>query len=63
MVFPENRKGFSIGDYVICEILEVTPDTEKMTIGMRGVHRNPMVVGGQIALGLTTLDQLPLGFK
>lgn len=64
MVAAGDRKvgGFLTNDYIMCEILELMPGSEKMVVGMRGIHRNPSV-DGQIPFGLVTLDQFPKAYK
>lgn len=55
-------RAYIVGDYIMCEILEISPDSERLVIGMRGMHRDAEL-DGQIAFGLIGSDQFPAAYK
>lgn len=57
-------RAYSTGDHVLAEILEMTPDSERMVIGMRGVMQPSDGGGGApIVFGLIDAEQMPAQFK
>lgn len=70
-----DRRGaprpYATGDYVRCEILEMVPDSERMVIGMRGVHQPDAPLPSSasaatetaITFGLVTIDDFPAAYK
>lgn len=60
-------RAYSGGDLVMAEILEMTPDSERMVIGMRGVMQRDASQsedgGSPIVFGLVTEDQMPAQYK
>lgn len=63
LVLPLDKKGnpkpYSVNDYVCCEVLDVSADAERMTLGMKGA----LTIDAKAPLGLITTDQLPEYYK
>lgn len=59
-------RAYSTGDLVMAEILEMTPDSERMVIGMRGITQPPDGGCGNavpIVFGLIDAEQMPAQYK
>lgn len=74
LVSGVDRRGaprpYATGDLVRCEILEMVPDSERMVIGMRGLHQPDVSASlaesapqTAITFGLVTMDDFPAAYK
>ncbi|XP_017777148.1 PREDICTED: tetratricopeptide repeat protein 14 isoform X2 [Nicrophorus vespilloides] len=62
-----DRKGvgrnYMMNDTVLCEVLEVIADTDKIMCGMKGTTKQPTDPEIRPPLGLISADDLPLAYK
>lgn len=56
-------RNYLMNDTVCCEVLEVIPDTDKISCGMKGVTRNPDDPSPKPPLGLISSDDFPQIYK
>lgn len=56
-------RNYLMNDTVCCEVLEVIPDTDKISVGMKGVTRGPEDPSPKPPFGLVNTDDLPAIYK
>lgn len=61
-VKKNTTRGYAVNDTVICEVLEVIPDTDKMSVGMKGSMRHTEDPTAP-PLGLIHADDYPNMYK
>lgn len=54
-----NQKPYMNNDYVCCEVLEISADADRMSLGMKGT----LTIDEKAPLGLITPDQMPEYYK
>nr|CAG4646245.1 EOG090X05S8 [Macrothrix elegans] len=53
--------SLNVGDYVRCEVVDVSADSEKLICGTKGVHQPPGKT--DVQLGVITKEQMPKSFR